>query len=318
MQLETTDMALKIIPAGDPMPITSLMCVILGNPGTWKTSLANTAEAPLLLAFDVKGARRSLKRPDTVAVETWKDIEELSQSSTDGRYKTLIIDTAGRCIDAMAADIMLSEPKLGRGGQLTQAGYGRLKSRFRTWANRVLGFGVNVVFVAHALEDRQGDEVRLRLDAMGSSKEFIYQEADMMGRTIISSGQSFINWDPSESGFGKNPAGLPAEHIPQMEKNPDYLAQCIRRTVEHLSRENEATILEEKRIADLYTYFKDIASPDEFSKIAKDMVETNQKKADRDALLTVAKDRGWQFDRATLTFTDPNAKQEEPVQGDGF
>ncbi len=298
-------MPLEIISSRDPIPVSAIVTLILGNPGVGKTTLSNTAEKPLLLDFD-RGAHRSMGRPDTVVINQWNQIEDLTRDSI-APYRTLIIDTVGRCLDSLAEDIIRREPSMATGGALKIQGFGRLKSRFRQWLNQITSYGVNVVLVAHATEERHGDEVRLRVDGQGSSKEEVYKMADLMGRITMRDGKRFLDWNPSDTGFGKNPGNLDVGPIPNVMEHPDTLAKCIRSTIDFLTRKNEETIEEEKRLSSLRGTFEKILTPEEFTEIAQNMRDTGAPNADKAILVSVAIERGWKLDKATLTFSDPNA-----------
>ena len=305
---------IKIIPAGEVIPVDTIITLILGNPGVGKTSLANTAENMLLLDFD-GGSHRSISRKDVIRINRWDDVEELDESHLSA-YKTLGIDTIGRCIDIMIDDIIRTDAKLASSGQLSQRGYGILKGRFRTWLNRMRSFGLNIVMVAHAIEDRQGDEVKLRIDCQGSSKEEVYKVSDLMGRFLIENKRPVIDWDPSETGFGKNPAGLPRGPVPTAYKTPDYLQKCLRITIDHLGQKNSDDVDEEKRLGELRTLFEETGGgAEELTHIARTMRESGAKNADKQILASVAKERGYELDKKTLTFTDPKAAAED-VPGD--
>ena len=71
-------MGIKIVKAGEPIQVTTAVALILGVPGIGKTTLANSAEKPLLLDFD-RGSHRGMNRPDTVLIDSWKEIEDLQQ-----------------------------------------------------------------------------------------------------------------------------------------------------------------------------------------------------------------------------------------------
>ena len=298
-------MPIRITPSDTPIPVHAIVTLILGNPGVGKTSLANTAERPLLLDFD-RGAHRSLCRPDTVIIERWSDVEDLTQDDL-ASYRTLIVDTVGRCLDVLAVDIMTREPRLGTGGQLTLQGYGRLKGRFRSWLGSITRMGVNVVLVAHAVEERHGEEIRLRVDAQGSSKEDIYKVADLMGRITIRDNRRHLDFDPSDAGFGKNPAGIKPGGVPNPYQTPDYLAQCIRGTIESLTRQSETDHAEGERLTALREAISQITQCEELSALARKMREDDAPLSDRGILLDIARSRGWTLDRETLTFTDPSA-----------
>jgi hypothetical protein len=63
-------MALKIVRSSDPIRVERLNLVIYGPPGVGKSSLAFTADTPLLLDFD-QGAHRAANRKDIVRVAQW-------------------------------------------------------------------------------------------------------------------------------------------------------------------------------------------------------------------------------------------------------
>lgn len=60
-------MPLKITRASDPITVNRINMVIYGPPGIGKTSLAFTADSPLLLDFDA-GSYRAANRKDVVRV----------------------------------------------------------------------------------------------------------------------------------------------------------------------------------------------------------------------------------------------------------
>jgi hypothetical protein len=118
----------------------------------------------------------------------------------------VVIDTAGRALDALTADIIRRNPKAGRGGALTLQGYGTLKAEFVAWVKSVNAIGKDVVLIAHMDEQRNGDEIIERLDVQGGSKGEIYKAADAMGRIAIRDGKRMLMFSPTDACFGKNPA----------------------------------------------------------------------------------------------------------------
>ena len=300
--------AIKITKSSDTIRVDTLTTLILGNPGIGKSTLANTAEKPFVLAFD-EGWYRALRRPDGVRVNTWKDIEDLEKSDLAG-YKTIVVDTVGHCLDSIVQDILATEPGLGNAGTLKIQGYGRLKTRFVNWLRMVRGWGFNVVLLAHAIEEKQGEDVKLRVDGAGSGKEEVYKVADLMGRLWSQNNKRFLSFDPADNGFGKNPAGLPAEVVPDANSVPDYLAQRIRTTCDHLSQESQEGVKEQKRLDGVRDLVTSLDGVDAFSTMVERMVEANAPKSDRGLLMAEAKKRGYEFDRDTKKFTDPNATTE--------
>lgn len=121
-------MALKIVKSSDPLKVERLNVVVYAQPGVGKTSIAFTTSNPLLLDFD-GGAYRAAHRKDSVQVSAWSDVTGITADDL-APYSTVIVDTAGRALDMLSADIIKRDPKKGRGGVLSLQGYGALKAEF--------------------------------------------------------------------------------------------------------------------------------------------------------------------------------------------
>lgn len=214
---------LKIIKATEALIVDRINVCIYSQPGLGKTSLGFTAEDPLLIDCD-KGSYRAVNRKDVVSVSTWSDIANISASDL-APYKTVIVDTAGRALDFLTSDIIATNPKMGRGGALTLQGYGELKAKFTGWLKMLRLCGKDVVLIAHMSEERNGDEVIERLDVQGGSKAEIYKSVDAMGRIYMRNNERFLDFNPRENSFGKNPCSLPV--MPFLVENTGFLAEVI-------------------------------------------------------------------------------------------
>ena len=158
-------MALKIIRADEPIKVDQLVVTIYGPPGLGKSTLAFSANNALLLDFD-RGAHRAANRGDSVQVDSWNDVTSISEADLSN-YSTVAVDTAGRALDQLSADIIRRNPKMGRGGALTLQGYGQLKSEFTAWLKHLRTMGKDVVLIAHSSEDKSGDDIIERIDMQG-------------------------------------------------------------------------------------------------------------------------------------------------------
>ncbi|KMM77050.1 hypothetical protein ACP93_02475 [Xanthomonas sp. NCPPB 1128] len=235
-------MALRIVRSSDPIKVNRLNLCIYAAPGLGKTSISFTADKPLLLDFD-RGAHRATNRKDTVQVESWEDVASITADDL-ADFNTVVVDTAGRALDVLTADIIRRNPKAGRGGALTLQGYGTLKAEFVAWLKHLNGLGKDVVLIAHMDEQRNGDEIIERLDVQGGSKGEIYKAADAMGRLSIRDGKRVLNFSPTDAAFGKNPGQLDPLDVPRPDLAPTFLADVIERIKARL---NELT--EEQREA---------------------------------------------------------------------
>lgn len=218
-------MALKITKSHDPITVSQLVVCVFSGPGTGKTTLAQTASRPILLDFD-KGVHRAAIRKDSVQVDSWADVDGMTAEDLEP-FDTVIVDTAGRALDSLAMDIMVKEPKMGRNGSLTLQGYGQLKARFVAWLKMLRSFGKDVILIAHSDEQRDGDNLIERLDMQGASKGEVHKSADLMGRLYLQGNQRILNFSPTDSTFGKNPAQLPPLNVPLVTENPNFMAEII-------------------------------------------------------------------------------------------
>lgn len=215
-------MSLHIIKATDSIPVEHPIFLIFGQPGICKSSLGYSAKDPLLLDFD-QGAHRAKNRKDTVGIATWSDVTDLDKAVLEP-YATVVVDTVGRCLDLMAADIMEQNPKYARDGNLTQQGWGVLKNRFRTWMTQLRTLGKDVLLIAHQKEDKDGDVTIVRPDIVGGSYGEVMKIADFVGFLYMRGKDRVLDFSPTDRWVGKNPAGWKPLAVPPVEKARDVLA----------------------------------------------------------------------------------------------
>lgn len=228
---------LKILKAEDPLTIEQLVICIYSNPGLGKTTLGFSTNSPLLLDFD-KGAYRAATRGDSVQIDSWESVTDITEKDL-APYNTIVVDTAGRALDFLTTDIIKRFPKKGYGGALTLQGYGTLKAEFTAWLKSLKMFGKDVVLIAHSSEDKNGDDLIERLDVQGGSKGEIYKSADVMGRLSLVNGKRVLNFSPTDTSFGKNPAGLSPLPVPNIASEPQFLGGIISEVKEKINALSE-------------------------------------------------------------------------------
>lgn len=297
-------MALRIVKSSDPLTVKQIVTVVYAAPGIGKSTLAFTAAAPLLLDFD-KGAYRAANRGDSVQPESWADVAAITADDLKP-YRTLVFDTAGRALDMLSVDITTRNPKHGNGGALSLQGYGELKSRFAAYLNLVRSFGLDVVLLVHMDEQRRGDDLIERLDMQGSSKNEVYKSADLMGRLRVKQGGGWLlDFSPSDTAFGKNPARFDVLSVPNVADNPHFLADVIQQAKDAMNvmtaeQKGKADVLAEWRAK-----FEKAETPAELSAF---VALTAEEEANvKRLLLSVGKAKAWDFDAKDKVFVDPKA-----------
>jgi hypothetical protein len=218
---------MRIIRSNEAIEVAHPVFMIFGQPGIGKSSLGYSTKDPLLLDFD-NGAHRAANRRDTLQIGTWADVTELTEHADAlAPYATIVVDTVGRCLDLMSADIIAGNPKLGRDGNLSLQGYGALKARFRLWVAQLRTLGKDVVLLAHDKEDGDADTRSVRPDITGGSYAEVMKISDCVGYCYMAGKNRVLDFNPTERWIGKNPAGWAPFTLPPIAKATTFLADRI-------------------------------------------------------------------------------------------
>lgn len=218
---------MKIISATEAIPVEHPVFLIFGQPGIGKSSLGYSTSNPLNLDFD-KGAHRAANRRDTLVIDSWKDVAELlADKSALEPYDSITVDTVGRCLDVMTADIIRETPKLGPNGNLSQQGWGALKNRFRTFTSQLRTLGKDVLLIAHDKEDKDGDTRIVRPDIVGGSFGEVMKIADFVGYLSMNGRKRVLDFNPTDRWIGKNPAGWDPFEVPPVGKAQSFMADLF-------------------------------------------------------------------------------------------
>lgn len=301
-------MALKIIKATDPIHVSRVILNLYSEPGLGKTTLACTAEKPLLFDFD-GGSHRAKNRPETVRVERWDDVVNMEASDFAG-VKTVIVDTAGRALDILTPAIIRLDPKFGRkSGALSLQGYGELRSTFLGWLNMLKSYGLDVVTVCHSEEQKRGDEVITRLDVQGGSKQEIYKSADAMGRLYLENNKRILNFSPTDVAFGKNPGELPPLDVPDYRTTPDFLSQVIASIKSKLNELTAAQAAAAAAQGEWKGKFEAALTADDFTALMDPVRNADKSISDsiRPLMIQIAKGKGFTVSKDRTKF--------EPIPG---
>jgi AAA domain len=246
-------MPLQIVKGTDAIAVAHPVFMIFGQPGIGKSTLGYSAAEPLVLDFD-NGSHRAANRRDTAVITSWSDVTDL-RADVLAPYQSIVVDTVGRCLDVLAADIAATDPKKTRGGgELSQAGWGTLKTRFRQWLTTLRALDKDVVLLAHDREDKDGDTRIVRPDIVGGSLSEVLKLADFVGYLQMVGRDRILDFSPTDRWFGKNPAGWAPLRIPPAGQATRVLAELLDKGRAALGTISEAsaavlTQVEEWRLA---------------------------------------------------------------------
>lgn len=190
----------------------TLTALIYGSPGVGKSSLACSAPNAVLFDFDngvtrVNGAHRI----DTVQVRSWEEtLEALDEVKATPFYQTIIIDTVGKMMFFMEEYIKRTNPKMKQfDGSLSLKGFGQRKQMFLDFIKNCSAMGRNVIFVAHDIEQKRGDETIIRPEIGGSSGNDLTKELDLVGYMEMYGNKRTISFTPCEKYIAKNTCNMP-------------------------------------------------------------------------------------------------------------
>lgn len=237
-------MALPIIPADQPLLVSAIITYLYADPGLGKTSIGFTGDKAISFDFD-KGAHRTgeLRRGAVVQVNQWADVANLTPQDLEP-YNTVVIDTVGAMLESIKTHLMLNSTNKQKDGSLKLKAQGLANNIFKQYVNTLISAGKDVVFIAHASEDQNGDQVIYRPDLGGKNRNELYRIADIMGYlTTVTTGEGkharVISFKPCPTHHAKNAGGLGGETgevwVPDLKENPTFLADIIKAAKDHIN-----------------------------------------------------------------------------------
>lgn len=305
-------MALKVTKADEIIEVKTLCTTIYSQPGLGKTSLAFTASNPLLFDFD-KGAHRAANRKDVVQVGVWADVASITKDDIS-EYDTIILDTVGKALDSLAADIIKENSRLATGGALNQRGWGTLGVRFSAFLRKIRGYGKDVILISHMDEKADGDVIKERLKIQGGTKDLVTTDSDVMARISISNKERQLVFNPTETNLGKDPARLDFVTIPDIDKPEyrDFMAGILAQIKEKMNELSEDQIARKGEVEWFETHLPEIMTPEDINAVLG-----RAKSAGRDVQLLVVKraeELGLEYDSETQGYVYLEEMADSPEE----
>ena len=296
-------MPLTIQKASDPVEVKQIVSVIYGLPGHGKTSLAYSAKNPLLLDFDGRSYRAGYRNGGRHVVSQWSEVANVTPSDVEG-FDTIIVDTAGRALEHIIADLHVTDPGLFyRSGVLKLNGYGVLKAVFTNWINNIQLLGKDVVLVAHADENNSDDGRTIsRIEMAGSSKNEVYKVADVICNLVIDQdGRRQLNFSPTDTALGKDPGQLGTLEVPDLHGMPGFWEGITDRIKHTLSASADDLRIENERLKTLENSLGEVEL-DKFNEMVSKMRDEQAGPLDKKIVIEVARKRGFSFNKESGTY----------------
>lgn len=226
---------MRLIRPTDVIEVKQICALLYGQPGSRKSSCAQTARNPITLATD-PGIYRAYGRKTAVEIETWADVKTACELPEALAASTIVIDTLGMLLDKLAIAIINDNAKHGnRMGGLTLQGYGVLKAQFSYWVASMKAMGKDLVFLCHEKVEKNGDEAYYCPDIVGGSYNTLMNIADMVGYMHFEAGKRVVDFMPTDRWMAKTPpCGWKTIPLPDFGAKPDFL--------DHLMAEAKASM----------------------------------------------------------------------------
>lgn len=308
-------MALNIVTSVQPLNVENIITFIYGDPGIWKTSLAFTAKNPILFDFDKGAHRAGAFRKDTVQIGSWNEVARFTAQDLQG-YDTIIVDTAGRALDMMTDSLKGDSRNTRRDGQLSMQGYGKLGGMFTDWLKMLRGMGKDIVLLAHASEDKDGDNVIKRPDMVGGSKKEAYKVADMMGYMTMQQGQNgavrVLNFTPNHTYLAKDSGQIGNIVINSMTDAPNQLAGIIQATKNHINSLSAEAAKAQQQLENLRNDLLDADTTSDLDELKADLDKSHPLYKEMAlSVMSRSKALGFIYDKSSDSFIEP-----EPMVAD--
>ena len=207
--------------------------LIAGYPGIGKSTLALSAPRPLHIDVDF-GIDRIEPRYRKPYIQP-KSYDEILEDLTPLNVKdfdTLVFDTGGKLISLMSQWAIKKDVKYGqRDGSLSLKGYGFIGREFQRLMDYCFyELDKHIVVVFHAIEEKDGENTRLRIKVEGQTKNNVWEPMDLGGFVEIQGNNRTIGFSNCERYFAKGTRGIHGVwQVPELgpDKPNDFLTRLF-------------------------------------------------------------------------------------------
>ncbi len=295
--------------------------LIAGYPGIGKSTLGLSAPRALHIDIDFGIDRIEPQyRRDYIQPATYEEVLGDLKPENLGSYDSLVFDTGGKLVDLIKPWAIKNDPKNGkRDGSLSLQGYGVVGREFvRLMDYCFYELQKHVVVIFHAVEEKDGENTRLRLMVEGQTKNNVWIPMDLGGFMEMFGNDRTLGLSNCERYYAKGTRGVNGVlKIPPLEpgRANDFLAKLFDQYNQKSAAEVEALKEQEAAYESVMEQGRAIISQvaDAYSanNMAKAMAKLQHALTSKDEIGDLWKEKiaqlGLTFDKKTKLYADPVA-----------
>lgn len=269
-------MGIKITRCDEAITVKNVIVTMYGSPSSGKTSLAYTADKVLLLDFDRGSFRANNRLGDTVQIDKWNDIADITNNELSA-YKTVVIDTVGNMIQLIISHIETTMPGKAKNSMLL---YGEVARIYKSFITRIKSAELDLVFLAHFAEEKKGENVITRIDAGGKSKNDVYQSSDLLGFLSYEDGTRILDFNPVDGRIAKNTGKFEPINLTKTDTKLSDIIQQLKDKLNTLSESQQKSQQLQIQIAGAIEIIDSCKTPKDFNILLNTpfMIENEQVK----------------------------------------
>lgn len=307
----------KIVNGGTIKRNSTWVGIVFGSPKSGKSTLAASADKPILIDLD-HGAHRIAGKDrtglDVVECDNWNDFVAVAAAPELKQYKTIIVDTFGAAVDMIIRDKFSNV--------MNPAKWGAVKSEIMSVCNQLKMTGRSVLFLAHESEEKSDDKIIKRPQCQGKAKDELMKMLDFIGHTTKAGNDYVLEFGGDDSIYVGNTFGFNNRYVlPDVRTEPNTFFKDVieKQIADFLAADEQANAALLEKMTELRKVIDDCKNADDYTKatavIGKAEGLTNGAALKlKHELIDAAKAAGFVYDRAAACFVKelPTGLTEEP------
>lgn len=304
----------KIVNGGTIKRNTTWVGIIFGSPKSGKSTLAASADKPILIDLD-HGAHRIAGKDrtglDVVECDKWEDFVAVCAAPELKQYNTIIVDTFGAAVDMIIRDKFSNV--------MNPAKWGAVKSEIMSVCNQLKMTGRSVLFLAHESEEKNDDKIIKRPQCQGKAKDELMKMLDFIGHTTKAGSDYVLEFGGDDSIYVGNTFGFANRYVlPNVRTEPNtFFKDVIEKQIKTFLEEDEqanAALLQ--KMTELRTVITECKTAEDYTKAIKTIADadglTNGAALKlKHELLDAAAAAGLEYDRSAAGFVKSTTEPKE-------